>query len=250
MRDFLYPIIFPLMGGFGLLIAALLPIAGQAGEPLARSISVSGEGRVSVAPDRAQLRVAVDALDLDLKLAEKQVNAVVRRYLDAVRALGIEAKDINTAGIQVQPEFRWDPKNNQQILEGYRVRREIRITVRDLDKLGDFLMRATDAGVTQVNPPVFESSRAEALEREALAKAALDAQAKARVLAETLGVKLGPPRTIQAQSHDSLPKPLPMTAKVMMAADAAESAAETMGLSVGEIELRAALGVEFEIIPQ
>lgn len=250
MRNFhkFHKFLLPVLGGVSLLTGCLFPSASIAGDPPPPSISVSGEGRVSTAPDRARLQVAVDELDLDLKRAQQHVDAVVRRYLDAVRALGADAKDINTAGVQVQPEYRWDPKTHKQILEGYRVRREIRLTVRDLDRLADYLLRATDAGVTQINPPVFESSLAADLEREALAKAALDAQAKARILAETLGVKLGPPRTIQAQSQRGNPTPVPMMAKVMMAADTAESASETMGLSIGEIELTASIGAEFEII--
>ncbi|MGH8431295.1 MAG: SIMPL domain-containing protein, partial [Solimonas sp.] len=60
------------------LLAAPVVHADQAQR---RSVNVSGQGEVSVRPDRAQLHVAVDAVNADPKAAEAEVNQVVRAYV-------------------------------------------------------------------------------------------------------------------------------------------------------------------------
>ena len=115
----------------------------------------------------------------------------------------------------------------------------------DLDKIGDYLQKATDAGINNVSNPQLESSRAEDLQRQALAKAALDAQAKARVLADTLGVKLGTVHTVSASSELSPPEPRPMMRGMAMA-KAAPSGNEEMGFAAGEIRYTSNISAEFD----
>lgn len=213
-----------------------------------RMVIVSGSGEVATLPDRARLSLSVFVVDPELVQAETEVNAAVRRYVEEARKLGAKDAEISTASLRVQPEYVWDEQLRSQKLTGYRVSRDIRILVTDLERIGDFLLRATAAGVNEIQPPVLESSRAADLHREALAKAADDARANARVLAETLDAKLGPVRSIQAAE---LSHPPPQPFKVMaMRADAASSASgnEEMGFETGEIVFTATLQAEFDLL--
>src|SRR3546814_211336 len=159
--------------------ALLLSAAAHAGDtPPPRIVAVDGEGEVSTQPDRARLNLAADALDPELKTAESQVNGIVRAYLAEARALGATDKEISTAGISINPEYVWDDKAKKQKLVGYRARRDIAVTVSNLDKLGDFVLRATKVGINHVSTPILESSQADALSKQALAKAASDARDK------------------------------------------------------------------------
>ncbi|MDD3761927.1 MAG: SIMPL domain-containing protein [Nevskiales bacterium] len=221
-------------------------IAAQAGTPAPRVIAVNGSGEVRVLPDRARLNLAVDALDDDLKVAEGKVNTVVRAYLAKAKALGAKSEQIATSGSSINPEYVWDDKTRQRKLVGYRARREIVVEVDDLEKLGDFILGATKAGVNNVSPPVLESSRAQALEREALAKAAEDAQARARVLAQSVGARLGPARSIHASG--SMPPPVPMKVMAMRAEAAFDSGNQEMGVSTGQISVSATVQAEFDLI--
>src|SRR3546814_1884801 len=72
---------------------------------------------------------------------------IVRAYLAEARALGATDKEISTAGISINPEYVWDDKAKKQKLVGYRARRDIAVTVSNLDKLGDFVLRATKVGI-------------------------------------------------------------------------------------------------------
>lgn len=218
--------------------------------PAARVVQVNGSGEASGAPDRARLSVAVEARNIDLRTAEAKVNEVVRAYLAEARALGAKDADINTAGYSVNPEYDW--VENRQKFRGYHALRQVEITVRDLGKLGDFLLRATKAGVNQVNPPVLESSQQKTIEREALKAATEDARAQAEVIAKALGMKLGGVRSINANAQGYQP-PVPMP-KVMMAmrSDAVQqevSGNEQMGFSGGQIRATASVTAEFELLP-
>ena len=214
--------------------------------PERRAVTVSGQGEVSAAPDRARLSMAVEETSPDLKAAQAKVNTVVRSYLTQARVLGAKDEDISTAGLSINAEYDYsNPKGGRKFL-GYHVTRSIEVVVRDLDKIGDYLQRATDAGINNVSNPQLESSKADELQRQALAKAALDAQAKARVLADTLGVKLGAIHTISASSEAS-PPPGPQPRMMMMAKAADAGGNDQMGFAAGEIRFRSSLVAEFDL---
>lgn len=230
------------------LAACVVTLSGAAGaaEPLPPpTIAVSGHGEVTTLPDRARLALAVDALNVEIKSAEAEVNRVVRAYLDAIKPLGLKPEDVATSGASLQPEYVWDEKARQQKLVGYRARRDIQIVARHLDQLGELILRATQAGMNHVSPPTLESSKADALGREALARAAQDAQARAAALAQALDIKLGGARRVREAGGS--PPPVPYKVMAMRAEAAYDGGNQEMGLSTGEIRISADVQVEFDI---
>ncbi len=230
-----------------LLLAAVSTAALADTLPDRRSVSVSGRGEISATPDRARLTMTAESTKPLLRDAQTEVNRIVRDYLTQARALGAKDEDISTAGLSINAEYDYSQKSGRKFI-GYHVTRGIEMVVRDLDKTGDFLLRATDAGINGVSDPVLESSKSEELQKQALAKAASDAQAKAKVLADSLGVKLGAVHTINSSAEFTPP---PMPRKVMMMAAAAPAEAggnEQMGFSAGQIKVTASLNADFDLI--
>ena len=133
--------------------------------------------------------------------------------------LDIERNKVDTTGATVRPDYRWNRQTELQELRGYIAERQMNVRVDDLDILGELIEGAVAAGVNQVSPPQLDSSKREALHREALAKAAIDARANAKVLAETLGAKLGDPVSIS----DGSVTPRPPVPQARMAAAVMES---------------------------
>jgi uncharacterized protein YggE len=213
-----------------------------------RNVNVSGQGEVSVKPDRARLSLGVEAMNAELKVAEAEVNKVVRVYLADAKALGLKDEQISTAGVNIAPDYVWDQKTQKQVFNGYRASRQIELRVDNLDSIGDLILRATKDGVNQVSAPQLESSKAKELTRQALIKATEDARSKALLLADTLGVKLGPVRNISA--NDSSPPPVMYKVMAMRAssAPAADSGNSEMGFSSGEIKYNASVNAEFDLI--
>lgn len=213
-----------------------------------RAVSVSGDGSVHAQPDQAVVSMAVEIVAAELDTAEASVSRSVRDFLAAARKLGIGDKDLASGAVRVRPEYVWDEQTRKQKMVGYRIRRGIEVSLKDLGKLGDLLQAATGAGINEISPPVLESSRARSLQREALVKATQDAQEKAALLARTLGVTLGPVLRLSADDGMNAP-PVPMMKASRMAADSAESGNSGMGISTGEIEFQASVHAEFELQP-
>lgn len=237
--------LYPLALALAVLAAPLAQAQPPAAEPPHRHVAVSGQGEVAVLPDRARVRMGVTQLSPNLLAAETKVNTVVRAFLTEARALGLKDQNVTTTGVSIQPEYVWDEKERHNRLVGYRVSRDIEVLLEKLDRLGDLMLRATKVGVNQVQPPQLESSKAREAQQQALVKAAQDAESRAKLLAETLGVKLGAVHTISAQESGPQP-PMP---KMMMAArsDAGGGNAE-MGLNAGEIRYNASVSAEFELV--
>lgn len=211
-----------------------------------RHVSVSGQGEVSVAPDRARLRMGVSQVNANLAEAEDEVNRVVRAYLAKAKSLGVKDEHISSAGIAIQPEYVWDEKTRNNRLVGYRVSRDIEVVVNKLEQLGDLVLGATQAGVNQVQPPQLESSKAKDIEQQAMVKAAQDAQAKAKLLAETLGARLGPVHNISAAEF-SPPPPMPKM-MAMRNQEAFDGGNQEMGISAGEIRYSMTVNAEFDLL--
>lgn len=211
-----------------------------------RRVVVDGQGEVRVAPDRARLRLGVTHVDANLLMVEAKVNEVVRAFLTEARAAGLKDQQIDSSGANIQPEYVWDEKERNNRLVGYRVTREIVVEVSDLEKLGDLMRRATASGINQMQSPELEHSKAREVQQQALVQAARDAETRARLLAETLGMKLGPLHRLHATEAPPMP---PMPKVMAMRADmAAEGGNAGAGISLGELRFGASVQAEFDLL--
>ena len=224
--------------------AALLPALSMAGETT-RLVTVDGQGSVRAQPDIAHVTLAIQSRNTVVSEARDHAVDITRRFLSLCEDLDIDEDRIHTSALNINPEFRWDDRTRQQVLRGYLVRRQFNVELDDLDKLGDLLEGAIDAGVNEASPPRLASSRERELHREALAAAARDAEQNARTLAETLDVGLGGVVDIRATQNVIAP-PMPMARTMDTVAMAAESVgADTY--SVGEIRFEAQVTASFEL---
>jgi uncharacterized protein YggE len=230
----------------GLLVLCLLgssmaALADQ--EP--RTISVSGTGTVDAVPDIARLRLAVQRRDLNMQAARDATVKVSRDFIALCNRMGVKESKVRTAGLTIQPEYRWDQKQGLQVFTGYLVQRQLEVELNDLDKLGELIEGAVNAGVNEVSPPELDSSQRRELARQALAAAATDARSNAQRIADTLGVKLGALRNIDAHSNQPRP-PGPMMRMAAMSAEADGGAAASY--TPGEISVDAQVSATFDVV--
>src|SRR5687768_6387543 len=194
------------------LLASAVVQGAEAERP--RTISVSGQGEIQAEPDRAVLSLGVEARKLKMEDARAEVTKTVEAVMKLTRDLKIDPKYVRTTRISVQPEYNWDNNARERNLIGYFVSRQVEVELRDLEKLGQLLEKATDLGVNQLGDPRLDSSKRRDLERQALAKAVEDARLNAEAVAKAAGAKLGAARTISATSG-YVPPPMPMRMKTM-----------------------------------
>lgn len=211
-----------------------------------RVVAVSGRGEVSAMPDRAQVTMAVEVRRPDVSTGRREVDLTVQRVLAVCDDLGIPKAQLRTTSVTIRPQYEWDRGTQERRLTGYVVSRGIELELRRLDELGTLIARVTDAGVNQVMPPRLESSREDALRREALEAAARDARANADALARTLDAGLGPVRRISTADLNVTPPPI--REHVAVRAMSADSPGAPETYTPGKIEFTARVVAEFDLV--
>jgi hypothetical protein len=212
-----------------------------------RTITVAGTGVVVGEPDKARVVLTVQKSNPSMDNARADTVAVVDRFLALTRKLGIDPKKVRTTSALVNPEYRWDKEGGQQVLTGYLVQRQLEVEVTDLDKLGALIEGAVGAGVNNVSPPVLDSSKRRELNRQALESASRDAEANARAIATTLGVKLGALRELTAGDAAPPLPPLPMRdMKVMVASAEMDGGGATY--TPGSLQFEARVNATFDVV--
>jgi hypothetical protein len=168
-----------------------LPAPGvQAPAAPVRSITVVGEGKVSIKPDVAQTNIGVEVLGDTAKQASVDAEAAMTAVLAAVKAQGIADKDIQTSGFNIWAERPYtEGAPTGQVI--YHVSNTVNVTIRDLEKVGPVLDAAIEAGANNIYGVTFSVADPSPLMSEARGKATQDALAKAGELAELNQVTLG-----------------------------------------------------------
>jgi uncharacterized protein YggE len=161
------------------------------------TITVTGLGSAYGEPDVAYVELGVEIVDADLATAFSQTSDQMNSVITAVTALGIERSDIQTTGINVYQEERYDPQTGPTGERVYRVRNIVRITVRDTAQIEAVINDAVNAGANTIYGLTFGILEVDALEQEARLSAVANARARAEQLAAALGVTVGQPVAIR-----------------------------------------------------
>lgn len=195
---------------------AFAPAALAADEQPRPRISVTGEGEASVSPDMAILTLSVTREAETARAALDANNEAMEKVITAMKEEGIAAKDLQTAGLTINPQYVYpDGKSDQKEprITGYQVTNTLTVRARDIAKIGSLLDRAVTLGVNQGGNIVFTNDDPSKALEEARRGAVADAMAKARTLAEAAGVELGKVR--QISEHSIAQPPMPLRAKAM-----------------------------------
>ena len=112
------------------------------------------------------------------------------RLLAAIRTAGIRERDIQTQGVQLQPDYRWDQEpggRGHQTLIGYVASNSVQIKTRNIDRLTALLDTLTTAGADTVYGPNFGISDPAPLRREARVRAMARGEVEASEYARNNG---------------------------------------------------------------
>ncbi len=219
-----------------------LASASSANSSEPQGLSVSGEGRASAAPDVAVLGLGVSAKASTVGAANSQAQQAMTALLDSLEANGVQEKDIQTSRFSVNPEY--DYRNDEQVLTGYRVSHMLQVKVRDIDRAGEVIDDAVQAGgdLLQVQSISFTIDDTTALSSEARQKAVANAQAKAEELASLAGVTLGDPTYITESTSTPYTQPY-YDRSVAYSAEAAPATE----ISAGELEVVVYVNITYGI---
>jgi uncharacterized protein YggE len=217
----------------------------QTGEPrqVYRTLSVSGSGKVSMAPDIAYINIGVHSEGSSAAETVKQNNEQTAKVIAALKAFGVAEKDIHTINFSIYPQQQYDFEGKPTGEIKYMVDNTVNVTARDLDKLGDLLDAAVQAGANSISGIQFDVEDKSAAYSQARKAAIANARAIAEELAQAAGVSLGAVQTISV--YGSSPVAVEYQVKLMEAPMLAD--ASSVPVSPGEMVIIVEASVVYEI---
>lgn len=153
------------------------------------TFNVTGEGTATVQPDVALVSAGIQANGATVKIAQDQMNTVINKVSEAVKKLGVEAKDIKTTNYNINPDY--DFRSGTQRITGYTANTNLEIKVRDIDRVNSVIDQATANGANQVGGVTFDVDDKSKAEGEARQQAVEEAKKKALQAAQIAGFSLG-----------------------------------------------------------
>lgn len=216
---------------------SLIPII--CAQAASRTITVAGRGSARASPDTATVNTGVSTVAATAQEALKANNQQFQQVLGVISEQGIEDRDVQTSSFNVNPQFERGPNFEIIRITGYEVSNQVRIVVRDLDKLGQLLDALITAGSNRVSSVTFSIQNNEELLKTARNSAVADATRTAAVLATAAGVEVG---TLIAIRDQSAPSPRGV-------AIAAFGAGGNGGVPIatGQLEVSSSVTLEFEL---
>lgn len=176
----------------------------QAAPENLRTLNVNGLGQVYLTPDIAYINIGVNTQGASASDAVATNKAQSNAVIEAIRAAGVAAKDIHTTNFSIWSNPQYDDFGQ---ISGatYVVDNTVNVTMRDLDKLGDLLDSAINAGANSIYSIQFDVADKTDATKKARAKAVADAKVQAQELADAAGLSLDVIQTINF--YDNSPYP-------------------------------------------
>ena len=170
-----------------ILVAMAMLLAAPAA--MAQStITVQGLGSVMVKSDRAGICLGVRETDKELMAAQNRVNEKIAAIIEALKAMDVAEEAISTNGIGIYPNYNYDENDS---ISGYTASNTLYVTVADVANTGAYIDAAFAAGANSLDYVEFSAVETEEAAARALQLAVESAKAKAQVLADAAGLKLG-----------------------------------------------------------
>jgi uncharacterized protein YggE len=220
-----------------LTVVMLLAAASGAGslravadEAPKRILSLSAAGAVKAAPDEVTISTGVTSEAPTAREALDKNSAAMTRMVEALKADGVDPKDIQTTDFSVQPIYAERKEGAERRITGYRVTNSVRLMVHDIGKLGVILDKVVSLGANQIGAIEFGVAKPEALKDEARKAATAKAIANAKLYAEAAGVELGP--VLSLTEEDGVYQPRYAVPAAMEAAKAVPIEAGTTTVEV------------------
>jgi len=178
-------------------VGVLVWLAAAEEKTPSKFVRVIGTSEVRVIPDRALIEVGVEKQDPSASVAKHAEDAAARKILAALRANGIDEKDIQTTYLWLQQRSSYVKK---QRVYYFVAAQTMSVTVRDISKLDTLLEALVQAGGNRIDSIEYEISDLRKYRDQARDLAVKAAREKAEALAKALGQDIG-----RAQQVEEVP---------------------------------------------
>jgi uncharacterized protein YggE len=213
----------------------------QFGQNQPRTISVTGNAQVILAPDIAYISIGVHSEAQSATEAVASNSSLTQKVIDAIKSQGVDAKDIQTTNFSVYQQEKYD-KNGNSLGIFFMTDNTVYVTMRDITKIGDILDSSIAAGANNIYGITFDVQDREAATASGRDQAMADAQSQAEQLAKAAGATLGAVQSINYYSNS--PSPVYYDTK---AAPAGLGGGSSVPISSGQLTLTVSVNVTYAI---
>jgi uncharacterized protein YggE len=217
-------------------------VVASAGQSAPRLLTVSGVGKILLKPDIAYIYVGVHTEKPSAAEAVAENNTNTQKLIDALKAAGVDANDIQTTNFSIWQNTQYSPDGTKGATN-YAVDNTVYLTVRKLQSLGDLLDTAVRAGANNVNSIQFDVADKTKALSDARAEAVKTAKAQADELAAATGVSLGGIQSVQY--FDATPSPV-FQGKGM-GGGGGDAASVAVPINPGQMEISVTVTIAYEI---
>ncbi len=167
------------------------------------TINGTGTGRVRGTPDTMTLDIGISARSESAEEAMAKARDRANQVFEALRASGVEERDLQTTSFYVTPVF----DDEDEHVTGYEVANTVTATLHDLDQAGTVIDAATRVGgdSIRIDGVWFSIEDTSDLVAAARAEAVKRARAQAEQLAAAAGLELGDILSIEETSAPADP---------------------------------------------
>ncbi|MGD1118435.1 MAG: SIMPL domain-containing protein [Dehalococcoidales bacterium] len=167
-------------------------------------IWVTGEGKVTVKPDIANISLGVSSQEASVADAMVKTKDAMSKVMAALKANNIDDKDIQTQQYNINPAYTYNPQTGSQSVSGYQVTNIVNVKLRDTSSVATVINAVADAGgnLIQINSVTFTVEDPTQYYTEARQKAIADADHKAQKLASLYGITLDKPSFVSEYSSN------------------------------------------------
>jgi uncharacterized protein YggE len=166
-------------------------VSSPGGDPAQLGMLTTGTGSATGVPDQLRFTVTVHHSAADVTDAMNATSADTRKVVKALTGQGVERKDIRSANVSVEPNYRYS--GGQELITGYSASERLSVKVRDIKIAGKVISSTASAAGNAVRIGGIAMSVADPsdLQKRARENAIADARTKAEQFAAAAGRKLG-----------------------------------------------------------
>ncbi len=226
--------------GQGLSSGVVVAAGGTGTDSGTGSISVVGQATIKARPDTVTLTLGVEAQAGGAAEAVSQCSMAMNRVINALVNAGVPRADIKTSNLSLWPQYDYSELGEAPRLVGYRASNLVTCSWNQLDKIGELIDKAVQAGANTLHGLSFSLADSRALYLQAVGDAVRDARAKADALAAAAGVRVGDVRNLSLDTFFSGP----IVVREGLRADAGAAAPP---VEPGQVEMQVTVAVEYGI---
>ncbi len=174
------------------LVSCAEPYRNVSGAP---TVTANGHAEIRILPDEGVISLGVETLLKTLEASKADNDSRVAAVIASVEALGISKEHIRTDYYSVEPVYAQNHHYSDDFV-GYRARKTIVVTLRDLLKLEELLSNSLESGASHIHGVDFKTTQLRKYRDQARVEAIKAAREKAELMANELGRHVGEVKTI------------------------------------------------------